>query len=387
MKLLSKILVLFLVIILAFVVYVPVSAQTVEPPTPTFSPLFVTATPQPTRNVSCPVGTPQGWLTLTPNSEWSLNCSHCVRLPTSSPIPAVATSNAVLTQIAIGTGTPSTSTPFPTPSPTITQTPIPSGLTCGASVAGSTCINHGNFLEFQFDVTGSTTDSVYNVGMFRRAGSASGNIGILTDYTLNERSNYASNTIALFLRVIQSSTTLYNLNTVTATAGKDISTYYNQNDTRNVTASTTADILLQTRSNVDWPLTYSRAYGRIYVYSQPSLTFTPTPGALPTATPSPTPGYCGVVNGGAGNGSQFTDWTSYIPIPRQGPAQCVGVSSITIPLAGILGLSDINLPALQVCLVPTIFGVLQVPGVVALDMDIVAFALASSFFLMLIIWS
>ena len=85
-----------------------------QTPTPTWEPLYPTATPVPDRDYSCPEdgSNPVGWLTVTPSTEWAVMCSSCGEAVTPYPTwtPDVS-------------GTPGT----PVPTVDVTMTPTPEG--------------------------------------------------------------------------------------------------------------------------------------------------------------------------------------------------------------------------------------------------------------------
>ena len=76
-------------------------------PVPTsWSPLFGTATPNPTKDYSCPAGTPVGYGQVTPNAAWNSQCQAC--LPIRTAVWPTQSGTAQPTAIA-------TSAPTPTP--------------------------------------------------------------------------------------------------------------------------------------------------------------------------------------------------------------------------------------------------------------------------------
>lgn len=106
--------------------FLPVSAlgAMAATPSPTFIPPSITPTPY---LYDCPVGTPLGWGTYTPSPLWLSTCGSCASLPTSTLEPT-GTLNPLTATAQYLTGTPTpTTTGTPTGTPEILATPTLQG--------------------------------------------------------------------------------------------------------------------------------------------------------------------------------------------------------------------------------------------------------------------
>ena len=145
-----------------------VNAQDITP-SPTYEDLFITRTPRPTENITCPVGNPVGMYTVTPDPYWLSKCSHCItRTPASTWPTLIPSKTPIPTETPEGYIEPTgTQTPTITVTPTVTATPRP-GLDCVSTQHGTCEKINGGLLRFHLQGSNFSGNGPYwNINLGR----------------------------------------------------------------------------------------------------------------------------------------------------------------------------------------------------------------------------
>lgn len=340
-----------------------ISAQS-ETPTPTAT--FIPPTPSPTPiDLACPVGTPVGYGTYTPSPLWNLSCGGCaVPSVTASPIP---------------TGTPNAlGTPAPTFTPTIAPTLFvhTTPTTVGATIyhdlvnqpawaSGSyyNCQNYYNGIVCSFFIsrTSTSSSSVAQTAMrisWNKTGTAQ-NIFYQIDAIASDVYWYTH-------PLITSNPTTPSMGLQRWSTGSQPATGTGQwvsfsGMSAWPVANGYVDIAMSTN-----PLSTATFQGTIYIQPQ---TIVATPQPVPTATNVPynPNSYCGSVV------PVLDDFGFDLFAPVGEPNCAIGWDGFTI------GETEYGIPAVQICLVPSNFGVIRMFG---RDFPIgdIALAVAGAFF-------
>lgn len=348
--------------------------------TPTRESLFKTPTPAPTKNIACPSGTPVGWLTLTPDPLWMLNCAECIY--GASPITATMTAPAwlltstpgySLTQTAILTNT-ATVTPNATETPTITPTSYNQFYTQYLGQSSKTQCDFPAWPTWGYYYGSTVTIDNYsstNMGHFYRIvvdnGAGDRNTAFVktSDETAKYGNAWSSGDYTIWAGVTNSSQDAKNyitgLDWVPDNA--DISTNYIywggsakagvRGRTSGACSTITVDVWM-----VKWGIPPTAT-------PTPTGSATVTPTATGTVTPLPTDMYCAYVDGYLpGEGDDY--FSDMIPNITLGETQCMTlIPAIDIDLSAVPWLPDIGIEAIQtngvqLCMQSIEFGVIRI---------------------------
>lgn len=353
--------------------------QPPDTPTPTYAPLWPSATPEPTQDLSCPGVQPEGWGTVTPDPYWYLTCSECItpQFETTTPEPvSTFVWNMTQTAQAMATGT-------PTPAATVTAQPtVPVGFTLTYTGDSGGCTS-GPYVTCSRSVS-CAQDGMggYICDITYLFGDDMTNMGSNFTLNLNWTTGVFDTPVSLYYRL----------------TGFGVFTSYSNADIVDMQFSGSPDITIQGDSGV-WNLPaqpepyqafylkFSRVTGASELFvgsASMRLELSPLPIGVPTPTPEPTPisSYCASVD--AEGDEDLSDYFD-IPTVRIGQAQCFGIDAVNIPL-GWLGFDDVYIPGVQVCLIPVFFGKLVAWGM-EIDLDYIGYVAAGAMVLRMILRS
>lgn len=374
MKVMRWALLLLLVLLLSLLPFGISSAAAQEPTgTPTWEPLFKTATPAPTRSYDCPNTLPAGWGTVTPQAWWSMNCSQCLLQLTPSLTPEP-------------TFTPwASETPGgPTPTATATETPeFVLHVYQDFAPFEFTTFNSSSGQVFYYPSAGPGQDYVHWV--------SNGDIvivGFIVDYVTGAGGGgWTFGDIAgqvgwggAFNRTFAGMISTWDgANSLLAGHGWDSTSYNAERDALlsvyPLSQGNTGFAVVHSGSQdstgwaegirVRWqrgtqagPQTW-RIRGIVYAIT----------GSLEPPGPQPVVDYCGTVNDGLVSGPE-TDLGVSLPTVEVGASSCYGFDGLFVEI----GDWEINMPALQLCLKPIRFGSLDLFGIV-ISIDLMLSAL------------
>lgn len=350
--------------VLAMVPYQATSTNTLWP-TPTLP--FSQVTPTIPVNLTCPVGTPYGYGTITPNPLWELICVDC--LPTGTAYPTWTIPPEVQTAFA-QTAT-STSTPI---TPTATNTPIPAycggTVTCNGGANGGVCTQID---PYTVKFTGSSTNYPMEIHLLNNAGItmywsmfwelSGGYRGFIGDLTDNCGSVGRSVTIKGHLDTPIK--TLDILNTYDYGSwsrrwyrvfGEFESHYVEPNVTQNMYAKASwSDCALY--QAYSWATSYA-------------LISSCSAGQYTTPTPSPTPPstYCSVVDDWTDDSQAFS-WSGM----TFGDSACVSTPEVDMEFLTF----SFTIPEIKLCMQEVSFGVITVFAL-ALSLDVFLIVLVAA---------
>jgi len=345
-------------------------------PSPTFHSLFPSATPGP-GIFSCPLGTPIGYGTVTPDAAWELLCAQCLGTSTLQFTSTAVQNNLTQTAVALtGTVTPSpTVTPSVTPSPVVTANPA-FYLDFGGHWFGgyntpyiiyAPTMTHTqvNAATIKFDGSVAVTDNseVFAGSFYFENFAVAYGGGCWYTYTFYY-SFSGDNDLAL-----------YNGGTLLGTGS--VSGSFQSMAWSCGGGAADLYVRYEDPGPANMPGTYAKVY---------TLTISMAPIA-PPVTPTPTPGssYCSAVaDGGGAGGDPFI-----LPDITGGEPVCSnGVGGFIIPFSwfGIIGidLPDLVVPKLTVCYIPTSFGHI-VLAYNDIDLDAIAFIMGALILFMLVL--
>lgn len=347
--------------------------------TNTFIPPSVTPSPS---NFTCPSGTPAGWGTYTPSPLWELQCSNCsiVTTPTGTglPVPTLNGTQFPTQYAATGTAQYLTGTPTSTATPIVTGTPLPfANITCGSVSAGLTCIQvDANTVSYQgyYFITYPAHGfpnlyfnlSVPSMIYFRLEGIdqiAYRHIGSNAPFGIYFRLNNGYDF------------SVGSVNTTWSTSNSSQQTNSTSPVLGNFYDTLTGSNQLQGQGAGTWANTYNSvdilSGAVIYVSSSPSLiSGTPTPVVSPT--PFIDTGYCSSV-------APVIDGFGWELFVDDGDPWCgMGWNSIDIDWNKDT-IVDYSIPGVQICLQPSIFGVITLFGN-SYEVGIYGLAAAAAFF-------
>lgn len=385
-------LIMLVVLILYFCFMSPLSSSAAfasEPtPTATFHPMF--PSPTPGDPFTCPIGTPYGLGTVTPNPAWNALCGRCgvTAIPTMTPYwDGTVTPPANCTPVAVPVGERmycnyGGATPTPT---AFYSAPTPTGnpISCGAGAYNCQAVNSytvrnisgdnfafyksQNNLPLYVTVTGLNLTTWGN----RYENKATVYQYLQLQHTVNQNYHYFENIG-------------FNNSVGNYQGGEWWYRTFSKDDL--------AGVMLDSGSANLWNYDYTAVqlaygdqisgYGNTKTYSSGSVVITvstmpssePTPTPLPTSTPDPS--YCSYVDGTGDGKSSFQ-----LPVILSGTPVCTGVvGGLDIPFSwfSIIGwdLPDVRVPSVQVCFEPVMFGDLVYAGKV-INLDGIATILGS----------
>ncbi|MDP1713931.1 MAG: hypothetical protein Q8L41_04230 [Anaerolineales bacterium] len=338
-------------------------------------PMFPSVTPEPTKNFTCPVGTPVGWGTVTPDPYWNLYCGVCAPVgtpgATGTPFP-VSTFMIPLTQTSeaiYGTGT-----PYPTATITVTSTVSPAPTSASALLnlysitrtnTGSPYITLNGSSYSSCEPTGSS--NTYSCSGYLFGNDSNGVIGgsLQANHWVDPLIASGFQTIYYWFQIIPDAGN---------TTGDSV-----MGGVSKPGWSGSGSVSFQFNANANFRVSNNSSTGRVggfgftyqlYISAYP-LMLTPSPTVTPTGTPG---GYCSVVEGvPSDGGSEFV-----LPVPILGQVTCpVDFVGLDVPLYGVFGLPDLHIPALRVCFQDVDFGILTYYDV-SLDVNYLAFILAAA---------
>lgn len=352
----------------------PISQVEAQEPTVTVTPftpvpLFPSSTPEPTLDVTCPEGqNPAGWGTVTPDAYWSLYCGNCVTpiSQTGTPEP-VSTFMVPLTQTAQASITPSptfTSTATPLP----TSTPATGLLNFGSvtlAVAGSPYIS-GQVGSYMSVPSLNTPSNLYyitgNVSAYDWNSVIGGDVHY--EFWFDPLVTSGNQIIYYSYRIYNrtGSAPYFVTGAITEVGSGSFTNQYN----------TVRLISIGESSSASRSTGLFGASFELWVSTYPYDAFS-------TPTPIPTPtffSYCSTVlpaSGGEDLSGQFA-----LPVPMLGGIRCpVNFPGLTIPLFGVLGLPDFEIPNIIICFQEVDFGTLRYFGI-DIEVDYLSFVLAAA---------
>lgn len=371
--------------------YSPVSGQSKPPqvvPTATFAPLFPTSTPY-LDNLNCPVGTPAGWGTVTPNPQWQALCSRCNPTGTPPPLPTSI--------FPTGTSNPLTPSPTVTASPTLAASPTATyqyTISCrinGGTPAGA-CQQINPYTISMKNITGSQNNvpailgavnlqwewGTLPVGSPLYLSIKSANAIVTSTSNNSPRITSRLPTLANY-QFVPSVPTNYSVVTLSPYGSGQLYWTYEGVGVRptGTSGQTYGQMILNLQAETlgNWNAQY--AIGEVTLSTMP-ITLPPTP----TPTPIIETGYCASVDGSSSE-SQFG-----LPVITGGTPVCGGAGGFIIPFSWFqligINLDDLIVPYIEVCFVPTSFGVLLYAGN-NIDLDVVAYILGALFLLYLVL--
>ena len=376
-----------------------VVAQSTNTPEPTWEPIFLSPTPAPPGNYTCPNGTPIGWGTYTPNPSWNLNCSQCLLTIT----PQYRTPEPTLPWVTPGTPHGTASVPTAgTPSPSVT--PVGSPTPTATSQYGDTAIDcdyitidnvtshceHQDARELANSQTGAGLSGVpvaiqQAIGCMS-GGDCSSNKTFAIPYEMScvgEVSKATAATLGIQIQFTDHNgaiQTFYNhcpsglyCRVEGAVSGTISSHTWAQAD-KVIKALVTEYGGLHSGATYSGYCYVRSAVGGWYPTPTPYPTFT----ATPNYTATPTQGYCGDLRDGGGN--PFEDPNLILPVIRKGSPSCVTIEAINLDLSDFPLIGDlipvIDFPGFQVCFVPILFGTINLLGL-SISLDLMASAMAA----------
>lgn len=326
-------------------------------PTPEFEHLFVTSTPNPTKNFNCPpVGQHvTGWGTVTPGVLWSAECGNCLMTLTPHSTEVVPTSTGTITV------TPSPTSAQTTPTATFPPTPT----SWGGPIALKSITkwkNGSNTVIDSQDVTcnvaiGGSSDTV-TCSMAQTCHGTSGTLQCGMDIAVST----VAGTSRMYYRLVRNGISDIDPGSGTYTANSPIEGYYDIGTTNKI---------FKLRMTFTGYTSMTQT-GYFEFSNRPMTTPTPTPTITPTPnnTPTPTPlvSYCSSVNGVTPNQE---DWDfGMLPDILVGTASCVGWNETSVDLSAINWIPGMDnweafdLPAVQFCFKPVYFGSVNLFGAV-----------------------
>lgn len=334
-------------------------APTIEP-TGTFEPLFMTATPGPTRDYKCAPAdqTPVGWGIVTPGVLWSADCGNCM---------LTQTPERTETAYPTSTGTPYTPTPSKTPAPTqiiSTATPYPTGLkfthlarstTNGTSTGGYFYSRQGQCARLDF--YGVVQGNIINRDVY--------------DYIQFKLQRYEGGNVGAYVRTITySGSDWMDIGGTGGSSHNFSGTYTYNNSAYPDHTFSLQEVSAHTQFVDDYagPDNFS-----FTVLACPNGYTMPTETPVynfPTVTPTNTPvsSYCSSVNGSSGGSGEDWDW-GMLPNILIGTAQCVGWEQTSVDLSAINWVPGMDsweafdLPAVLFCMKPIYFGSVNLFGI------------------------
>jgi hypothetical protein len=351
-------------------------------PTATFHPLFPTSTPI-VGGLDCPAAPIVGWGTLTPNPQWQALCSRCA--PTATLAPSATSAFPTFTPdgtLAYLTGTPTPATTF-TPSPTATNTgngdftfieafvlhqgayiTDTQSLSCTAPI-GATNLN---YVSCVFDGSHYDDHNILNsIIRFHVRVKHDALDGLSPDPTyywkISEVSSI-SGTLDPFINY-EFTGTSSDLEGSMASAHVIDAALFN------------VDIVNKTLEDGGFFKGELSMHARIEISTNPIVSTPPTS----TTTPMPEGSYCSVVD------DSPDDSGFGLPIITGGTPVCGGAGGFIIPFSWFqligIELDDLIVPFIEVCFVPTSFGVLTIANN-TIDLDVAAYILGALFLLSLV---
>jgi hypothetical protein len=366
--------ILFLIMILPFIVYLcmaPAGASALWQATITPSATFIPPSVTPTAKLfDCPIGTPLGWGTYTPSPLWQTTCGACASIPTSTIEPTFTPSPVATWD---GTGTPpATSTITPTATVTITPTATATPPYSGYAFEVLEAVYFERNESFIDDVTASIScvPSVGATGVYivTCSGSLSGtnNSGIVEGglaveveldavsspntwyYESRIFNNYGFGTVHHRIR--------NNGGTIVSTGLEADGNYYDA-------ATTLGGFSLEVFGYYNGAPFYTDF--EIILSTTPiGSVVTPTPTMTPTVIPYQST-YCSSV------APEYDEFGFELFVDDGDPNCAIGWDEISI--------GDYTLPAVQICLQPSQFGVIRL---FAVDFEVGIYGLmaAAAFF-------
>jgi hypothetical protein len=355
---------LFGFFIIGFVT-MPVSAEVLRQititPSPTFIPPSITPT---TYSYACPVGTPLGWGTYTPSPLWQTTCGACASLPTSTIVPTSTIIPLTGTAMALTATSTITPSPSPTVTPTRTATPVSSFYFGNLEVTWNNPSGEGNYSCTSNPV--STGQSSITCSGNLKYTDASTSAGYATYFGFKFRGDANTGSIP--------ATYYYSI----SYTGNGVHNYCDNENSFNMsttipcssgtlTGATNTTYFLGVRSDSFSTNSFTGVVGgpfSITVQSYPLEAATATPTLTPTTIPYIST-YCSSV------APQFDDFGFDLFQPEGEPNCAIGWDEF--------GVGDYTMPAAQICLQPSKFGVIRL---FAIDYEVGVYGLvaAAAFF-------